>query len=154
MPSRFQKYGRALRRHSETMIIAERGWYFPLCRYAKSFSKVWGNFWAAPRNYDYSWEGLTFSSFPMPNRFQKYERGLRRHSETVIIAERVCIFLLVAMPNRFQKYEAAFRRHSETIIIAERDWHLPLCRYAKSFAKVWENFWAALRNYYYSWEGL
>ena len=40
MRNRFQGYMRGPQWHSKTKIIAERGWHFPACHYAKSFSKV------------------------------------------------------------------------------------------------------------------
>ena len=136
-------------------ITAERGWHFPPCRYAKSFSKVWEGSLTALRNYDYRWEGVTFSSLSLCQVVVKSVRELLGGTQKLwLLLRGVDIFLLVAMPNRFQKYGRALRRHSETMIIAERGSHFPLCRYARSFSKVWGNFWAAPRNYDYSWEGL
>ena len=40
MCNRFQEYMRGPQWHSKTMIIAERGWHLPQCRYARSFSNV------------------------------------------------------------------------------------------------------------------
>ena len=152
MPNRFQKYKRALRRHSETMLIAEREWHVPPCRYAKSFPKVWENFWAALRNYDYSWERLIFSSLSLCQIVFKSMGELFDGTRTEL--RGVDIFLFVAMPGRFQKYEGTFGRRPETMIIAERGWHFPPCCYAKSFSKVWESSSTALGNCDYSWEGL
>ena len=50
---------------SKTMSIAEKGWYFPPCRYAKSFSRVYARPSMTSKKYDYSWEGLTFTSMPL-----------------------------------------------------------------------------------------
>jgi len=67
----FQKYMRALQWVSKTMIITERGWHFPQCRYAKLFSKVHANPPMTFENNDYSWEGWHFPQCRYAKSFSK-----------------------------------------------------------------------------------
>jgi len=46
----------------KAMIIAERGWDLPQCRYATSFPKVHASPSMTLKSNDYSWERVTFSS--------------------------------------------------------------------------------------------
>jgi hypothetical protein len=62
MRHHFQKDMRAPQWLPKTMIIAERGWDLPQCRYATSFPKVHASPSMTLKSNDYSWEGVTFSS--------------------------------------------------------------------------------------------
>ena len=119
---------------SDTLIIAEGGWHFPQCRYAKSFAKVHASPAMILKNDDYSWEGLTFSSI-MRDRFQKYVRSSQWCSKTLIIAKGDWYFPQCRYVTSFWKYMWGPQCFSKTMIIAERDWNFPRWRYAKSFSK-------------------
>ena len=104
MRSRFQQYMRALRWVSKTMIIAERGWHFPQCRYAKLFSKVHASPSVSLENNDYSWEGLTFSSMPLRKIvFKGICETLNDFQKAMIIAERGWHFAQCRYTKSFSK---------------------------------------------------
>ena len=135
--SRFQTYMRAPQWLSKTMIINERGWYFTQYRYAQSFSQIHASPWMTSKNNDYSREGLTLSSMPWRETvFKSACEPLSVFFLTWLYLRLVDIFLNAALRNRCHQYLRGPQWHSKTMIIAEMGWHLPQCRYAKSFSKV------------------
>ena len=144
--------------HSKTIIIAERGWHLPQCRYAKSFSKVH----AAPQ-----WFSTTTTTiiaercwYFHPGRYAiSFSKVYARCSMTfktisLIIAESDCHLPQCRYAKSFSKVHAAPQWFSKTMIIAERSWYCPSCSYAKSFSRVYARHFMTFKNNDYSWEGL
>ena len=122
---------------SNTMIIAEMGWHFPPCCYAKSFSRVYARPSMTFKNDDYSWEGLTFTSMPLCEIvFKRTCKPFIDFRKQFLQLRGVDVFLNSAARNRFHKYRRAPQRLSKTMIIAASGWHFPQYRYAKPFWAV------------------
>jgi len=140
---------------SKTMIIAERGWHFPQCRYAKSFSRVRARPSSSFKSNDYSWEGVALSSMMLREIVLKSTcEPLDDFQKTMIIAESGWYIAQLCYANSFSKVHASPAMTFKIKIIAERGWHFPQCRYAKSFSEVHASPSAIFKDNDYSWERL
>ena len=99
---------RAPESFSKTMIIAERGWHFPQCRYAKSFSRVRARPSLSLKSNDYSWEGLAFSSMMLREIVLKSTcEPLDDFQKTMIIAESGWYVAQLCYAKSFSKVHAS-----------------------------------------------